>query len=189
MALFRKTGEAHALSTAMTGVRLGDQLLQIGCADPTLLGALASKVGLSGRACVAVTGPDMSQRARRGAERAGVLVEVEQIDGATLPFADASFDLVVVDSTGGLLASMSRAGRDACLREAWRTLLPRGRLVIIKSGPRTGLAGLLGRASVNHEPSEGSLSALKEAGFRAVRTLAERGGLTFLEGTKTGDRR
>ena len=184
MALFRKAGEAHTLSTAMTGVRLGDQLLQIGCADPALLGALASKVGLSGRACVAVSDADMSLRARRGAERAGAHVEVEQMEGATLPFADVSFDLVVVDSTGGLLASMSPAERHASLREAWRTLLPRGRIVIVQAGPRTGLGGLFRRAPVNRESSEGSRSALKEAGFRAVRTLAERGGIAFVEGTK-----
>ena len=186
MALFRKPGEAHALSTAMTGVQLGDRLLQIGCVDPTLLGAIGSKVGLSGRACVAVSGAETAARARRGAERAGVLVEIEQMNFARLSFADASFDLVVIDSTNGLLGSMSTSARDACLCEALRVLAGRGRIVVIESAPRPGLAGWWRRAPVNlsYQASGGSLAALIGARFRAVRTLAERGGLSFLEGTK-----
>jgi demethylmenaquinone methyltransferase/2-methoxy-6-polyprenyl-1,4-benzoquinol methylase len=186
MALFRKSGEPHALSIAMTGVRLGDRLLQIGCGDPTRLGAIGSKVGLSGRACAAASSADMAARARRGAERAGVLVEIEQTDFAKLPFADASFDLVVIDSTDGMLGSMSPGDRNTCLREAWRVLVGRGRIVVIESEPRPGLAGLWRRAPVSpsDRASGGSLGALTGASFRAVRTLAERGGLSFLEGTK-----
>ena len=33
------------------GIKLGDRYLQIGCTDASLLAAIASKVGLSGRAC------------------------------------------------------------------------------------------------------------------------------------------
>lgn len=186
MALLRKSGEAHALSIAMTGVRLGDRLLQIGCVDPTLLGAIGSKAGLSGRACVVVSSADMAARARRGAERAGVLVETEQMDFARLSFADALFDLVVVDSTDGMLGSMSPGERDGCLREALRVLAGRGRIVVIEPGSRSGLAGLWRRAPVDpsYRASGGSLAALTGTGFRAVRTLAERGGFSFIEGTK-----
>lgn len=188
MALFRKSGEAHGLSIAMTGVRLGDRLLQIGCADPTLVGALGSKVGLSGRACVAVSGSEMAMRARRGAERAGVLIEVEETDVRKLPFADSSFDLATVDSTDGGLESMSTTDRQACLLEAQRILVPRGRVVLIESGPRRGLAGFLRRAPVHvnaeYQVSGGPLAALTKAGFRAVRTLGERDGFVFHEGVK-----
>jgi len=186
MALFRKSGEPHELSITLTGVRLGDRLLQIGCADPTLLGAISSKVGLSGRACVAVTGAEMAARARRGAERAGVLVEVEQTNLPKLSFADSSFDLVVIDSTDGTLGSMSAADRDACLHEALRLLVQRGRVVVVESGPRPGLTGMFRRPPINpsYQASGGSLAALTAAKFRAVRTLAEREGLVFHEGSK-----
>ena len=186
MGLFRKSGEAHALSIAMTAVRLGDRLLQIGCVDPALLGAISSKVGLSGRACVAVSGAEMAARARRGAERAGVLIEIEQTDFAKLLFPDASFDLVVIDSTDGMLGSMSPSNRDACLREASRVLAGRCRVVVIESASRPSLAGLLRRPALNpsYQASGGSLAALTAARFRAVRLLAERGGLSFVEGTK-----
>lgn len=170
----------------MTGVRLGDRLLQIGCVDPKLLGAIGAKVGLSGRACAVVSGARMAARARRGAERVGVLVEIEQMDFAKLSFADASFDLVVIDSTDGMLGSMSPSNRDACLREAWRVLAGRGRIVVIESGSRPGLARLWRRAPVSpsYRASGGSLAALTGARFRAVRMLAERGGLSFMEGLK-----
>ena len=186
MAFFRKSAEPHALSVAITGVRRGDRLLQIGCADPTLLGAIGSKVGLSGRACAAVADREMAARARRGAERAGVLVEIEQTSLSKLPFADASFDLVVIDSTDGSLGSMIAASRDACLREALRVLAQRGRVVVVESGPRPRLAGLFRHAPINasYQASGGSLAALTAATFRAVRTLAAREGRVFHEGVK-----
>ena len=72
MALFRRSGNPHALEIAMTGVKLGDRLLQIGCADTPLVAALSAKAGMSGRACVLATGEDESARVTRAAERAGV---------------------------------------------------------------------------------------------------------------------
>ena len=119
---FRKSGDPHALSVAMTGVRLGDQLLQIGCADPILLGAIGSKVGLSGRAAVAVSNETMETRARRGAEKAGVLIDIERTDFKKLAFDDGTFNLVVVDSTEDLLGSLSESERRVCVSEALRVL-------------------------------------------------------------------
>jgi ubiquinone/menaquinone biosynthesis C-methylase UbiE len=183
---FRKGGDPHALSVAMTGIRLGDQLLQIGCVDPALLGAIGSKVGLSGRAAVAVFDDAMEARARRAAERAGVLIEIERTDLKKLPFADAAFNLVVVDSTEDLLGSLSDVDRRASVTEALRVLGPRGRVVVIERGRSAGLAGLFRRPPENtpYQASGGSGGALTDAGFRAVRTLAESRGLRFVEGTR-----
>jgi ubiquinone/menaquinone biosynthesis C-methylase UbiE len=183
----RKGGEPHALSVAMTGIRLGDQLLQIGCVDPVLLGALGSKVGLSGRAAVAVSSDAMEARARNAAEHAGVLIDIERTDLKKLPFNDAAFNLVIVDSTADLLGSLTDADRSVCVAEALRVLAPRGRIIVIEAGRPVGLASLFRRpAPVNasYQASGGSLAALKGGGFRAVRTLAERGGRLFIEGTR-----
>ena len=59
----RKVAACEPLAVAMSGVRLGERLLQIGVDDPPLLGALAAKVGLSGHAAV-VTLDERSARAR-----------------------------------------------------------------------------------------------------------------------------
>jgi ubiquinone/menaquinone biosynthesis C-methylase UbiE len=128
----------------------------------------------------------MEARARRGAERAGVLIDIERADLKKLPFEDAAFNLVVVDSTDDLLGSVTDAERGACVTEALRVLAPRGRIVVIEAGRRSVLAGLFRRAPVNapYQASGGSARVLQEAGFRAVRTLAERGGMVFVEGTR-----
>ena len=69
MRFFRqRAGQKHSLAIAMTGVKLGDRLLQVGCTDASLLGAIGSKVGLSGRVC-AVVPDDDARRARAGAPR------------------------------------------------------------------------------------------------------------------------
>ena len=61
----------------MTGVKLGDRIAQIGCADGGRLAAVAAKAGLSGRAVAVLPDEVSAERARKGAERAGVLVELK----------------------------------------------------------------------------------------------------------------
>src|SRR5438045_2400132 len=97
MPLFKGRAEKHALALAMTGVKLGDRLLQVGCTDASL-----------------------------------------------------------------------------------------GRIVVVERAPRSGLGALL-RAGEPPDPhyqsSGGAIAALKAEGFKAVRELAERDGLSFFEGT------
>jgi hypothetical protein len=40
MPLFKRAGEKYTLEIAMTGVKLGDRLLQVGCVDAPLVAAL-----------------------------------------------------------------------------------------------------------------------------------------------------
>jgi ubiquinone/menaquinone biosynthesis C-methylase UbiE len=184
--LFKRTGDKHALAIAMTGVKLGDRLLQIGCADPSLLIAISSKVGMSGRACVLISTDEEAARARRSAERAGVLLEVEQAPLNQFPYEDRAFDLIVIDNQDGVLAGLRPEQRVAALQQARRTLAPRGRIVIIERAPRAGLGALLTRTAVAVDPhyqnTGGALTALRAEGFKAVRQLAERDGLSFFEG-------
>jgi ubiquinone/menaquinone biosynthesis C-methylase UbiE len=185
MMFFKRSGEKHALAIAMTGVKLGDRLLQIGCTDPSLLTAVSSKVGMSGRACVVVNNEADAARARRSAERAGVLLEVENAPLDHLPFDMDAFNLLVVDNQEGLIADIKPEQRVAALREARRLLAPRGRIVIIERGPRPGLGALLSRpVSSNpvYQKTGGAMAALRGEGFRAVRQLAERDGMSFFEG-------
>lgn len=183
VALFRKASSPHALPIAMTGVRMGDRILQLGCGNGPLMAALAGKVGLSGRACLVVPAGDSLALAHQATERAGVLVEVESWDGSRLPFPDETFNLVVLGQAG-LPASVELVG---LLCEARRTLEARGRVVIIDAfGPPPGLFRFLHRPSPAEgaRRSEASLAALREAGFGAVRRLAERDGMAFTEALK-----
>ncbi|MCM3880612.1 MAG: methyltransferase domain-containing protein [Vicinamibacterales bacterium] len=188
MAFFRRSGEKHDLAIAMTGIKLGDRYLQIGCSDSSLLAAVGSKVGLSGRACALVFTDTDATRARRGAEAGGMLLEIETSDNPnTLPFEDASFDLVVVDNQEAWLSNMRPEHRVACLQQAFRALAPRGRIVVLEQGARAGLGALLRSrpaSDPHYQSSGGAVTALKAEGFKSVRQLAERDGLSFFEGVR-----
>src|SRR4051812_35465397 len=143
---FAKRDAPFPLIVGMTGVKLGDRYLQIGCAHGGRMAAVAAKVGLSGRAAVVVADAGSATRAQKGAADAGVLVEVETTALSALPYDDASFDLALVDDTGGLLVSMRAETRVAMLREMLRVLRPAGRVMVVAAAERAGLAALVSRA-------------------------------------------
>ena len=178
----RRRDSPHGLAVGMTGVKMGDRFLQIGCPDGGRMGAIAAVVGLSGRAVAIVADEAGAARARKGAASAGVLVEVEIAQLSRLPLDDAAFDLAIVDDTGNDLGSLTPEGRVAAVREALRVLRSGGRLMVIRRAPRGGLGALFSRgpAPTNFDP----LPLLQADGFRSVRTLAECEGLVFAEGVK-----
>jgi ubiquinone/menaquinone biosynthesis C-methylase UbiE len=184
--MFLKRQDPYQLAVGMTGVKLGDRLVQVGCGDGGRLGAIAGNVGLSGSAVVVAPDESSAARARKGAANAGVLVEVEVAPPSRLPLDDDSIDLAVVDDTAGVLGSLPAEDRARSIRELLRVLRPGGRVMIIGSAPRSGLGALLSRASVGppFAASGEANKALQADGFRMVRTLAERDGLAFVEGVK-----
>src|SRR5260370_40302601 len=97
--MFLKRQDPHTLAVSMTGVKMGDQFVQVGCAHGGRLGAIAGQVGLSGRAVVVAPDEASAARARKGAAEAGVLVEVEVASPTRLPIEDGGFDLALIDDT------------------------------------------------------------------------------------------
>jgi ubiquinone/menaquinone biosynthesis C-methylase UbiE len=184
--MFLKKDNPHLLIVGMTGVKMGDAFVQIGCAHGGRLAAVAAKVGLSGRAAVVAPDDASAARARKAAEEAGVLIEVEVAAPRRLPLRDGEFDLAVVDDTAGLLGFMRPEDRVAAVRELLRILRQGGRAMIIGTAPRGGIGALLSRAQ-SGPPFTASGDANRELaadGFVSVRTLAEREGLVFVEGIK-----
>jgi ubiquinone/menaquinone biosynthesis C-methylase UbiE len=186
---FRRAGEKHSVAIAMTGVALGDRLLQVGCTDSSLLGAIGSKVGLSGRVCAIVPDDIHAARAKRAAEKSGFLLELETGKLEHFPFEEAAFNLIVVDNQEGLLSNMRPEQRVAALKQAFRTLAPRGRIVVIERAARGGLGALFGSSSPapidpHYKSSGGAVVALEAEGFRSTRLLAERDGVSFFEGVR-----
>jgi SAM-dependent methyltransferase len=112
-----------------------EQVLDIGCGRGAVL-LLAAKHVSRGRA----TGIDIWSSkdqsgngidvAARNAEAEGVAdrVELKTADMRALPFADASFDLVV--SSVAIHNIDDDAGRDQAIDEAWRVLRPGGQMLI-----------------------------------------------------------
>ncbi|MFN7917681.1 MAG: methyltransferase domain-containing protein [Vicinamibacterales bacterium] len=178
---FRGKSNPYMLIVGMTGVKMGDRFLQIGCSDGGALAAVAAKVGLSGRASAMVPDTATAVKARKGAERQGVLVDVEIADPTALKTDDTDFDLVVVDDVQRQFASADTATQAAVVGEAIRILKPGGRVLVISAMPAEGLAALLGGAK---GPLFDAEPALKAGGCKFVRVLGEKEGLRFVEGTK-----
>ncbi len=179
---FRRGDDPYMLVVGMTGVKMGDRLTLIGCAHGGRLAAVAAKVGLSGQAVAFVPDDASAARARKAAANAGVLVDVEIAPPTRLPAEDGSFDLAVIDDTGGLFGALRPEDRVAAIRETLRLLRPGGRAIVIGAAPRAGLGALLTRA--RSAPGFDPTPAFQAEGFRSVRLLAEREGLKFVEAIK-----
>src|SRR3954452_9047127 len=187
--MFLKRQNPHGLAVSMTSAKMGDRLLQVGCAHGGRLGAIAVKVGLSGRAAAAVPDEASADRARKGGAEAGVLVDVEIAPPTRLPYERDAFDLVVADDTGGLFATLRPDDRVAAVRETLRVLRPGGRVVMIGAAPRGGIGAILSRApdAPPFVSSGEAMKALEADGFRSARLIGEREGLAFVEAIKPRD--
>jgi hypothetical protein len=167
---FRRMRAMDPLQVAMTGVRMGERYLQIICSDPTLTGGLAQKTGLSGQACLAAVDARDAERARKAANKAGVLIEVNAMaTPGELPWASESFDMVVIDNTAGVFSAFDETSRKKLAGAAREALRQGGRVELIERD-----------RSAQGESEE----ILRSAGFKPVRMLAEKGGFRFIEGLK-----
>ena len=159
------------LQVSMTGVRMGERFLQIGCHDRALLSGLAAKVGLSGTAAVAAFDDDEAKRAGGVGAKIGALIDAHKIEGRALPFDSNQFDMVVVDDTNGRFAAIADDVRLEYLREARRVIRQGGRIEIVEG-------------TTTRPQAYDALRDLAAAGFTPARMLAERDGFRFLEGLR-----
>ena len=176
----RQQRSMDPLHVTMTGVRMGERFILVGCDDSALLGGLARKVGLSGNCAVVAFDEESAARARTVAADVGALIDVQVIRPGALGFEAASVDMVVVDDTRGTFARLREADRVATLAEARRVVRDGGRIEIVE---RVSLTGLLGGAITRPEGYRIE-SELTTAGFKAVRLLAEQAGVRFVEGLR-----
>lgn len=188
MPFLRKTSPRDPLPVTMSGVRMGERLLQIGVDDARLAGQLAAKVGLSGHAAMIVADEAAATRARGGIADAGGLVDLQVGRLDQLPFPPDSFDAIVVHNMHNLLASIETSTRAPVINEWRRALRLGGRIIVIDPGVRSGLGAWLRpgpKTDAGYDRAGGTLAALEAAGFRPVRVLGEREGFKFIEGLKT----
>lgn len=174
---------SEPLAVSMSGIKLGDRLLIVGGSDVPLVTALAGKAGLTGRACVVDESEAVRSRTASAVEREGVLIETFAAPFHALPFEPDAFDAVVIRN---VLPSLSSDARARALDEVLRVARPGGRCIVIDDGRRGGIAGLVRGTAAGSYGEGGAAALLTAAGFRGVRTLAEREGLVFVEGVKPG---
>jgi ubiquinone/menaquinone biosynthesis C-methylase UbiE len=184
--IFRQSDDEQ-LAVKMAGVKLGDRLLVVGCGDPVLIAKLAVKTGLTGHAAAVDEDEARTARATAAIAREGALVETVTAPLTSLPLESDAFDVVVVHE---ILRQLTAFRRAATLAEARRVLRAGGRCLVIESAQRGGFGALISRRTQDpsYVPEGGAAGALQYQDFRAVRTLAEREGLVFVEGVKGNTR-
>ncbi|RPI43901.1 MAG: methyltransferase domain-containing protein [Betaproteobacteria bacterium] len=110
---------------SLLGVAPGERALDVGCGSGAVTRALARRVGSAGRAVGVDTSSAILAVARELAEREGVgnAVDFRQGDCRSLPFTDASFDVVLAATTLCHVPGPERA-----LAEMVRVTRPGGRV-------------------------------------------------------------
>ncbi|MGE0359942.1 MAG: hypothetical protein AB7H93_08320 [Vicinamibacterales bacterium] len=168
------------LQVSMTGVRMGERFLLVGCDDAVLLAGLGAKVGLSGTAAAVVFDEHQAVRARVAAAREGFLIDQKVWREGQVGFDADAFDLAVIDDTQGGFAGRDGAVRAALLAEARRVLRKGGRIEVVEG---LGASGLFAKATARPGGYD-SLQELDRAGFKPVRVLAELPNFRFVEGLR-----
>jgi SAM-dependent methyltransferase len=102
-------------------ITTGNKVLDVGCGTGVLAREALRRVGQKGQ----VVGLDLNEGMLAVAARAEPKIRWRQGDAASLPFDDASFDVVVSQ-----FALMYFPDRVASLSQMWRTLAPGGRLAV-----------------------------------------------------------
>ena len=110
----------------MGGLAPGERVLDLGCGAGTYTLVAAQMVGAGGRVTGIDMTPEMLAKARAAAAEMGV-TNVEFVEGEAerLPFADASFDVVISNGVIDLVPD-----KDAVFAELYRVLAPGGRMQI-----------------------------------------------------------
>lgn len=126
---------------ALARLAPGESVLDVGCGTGTLAVAAKRSVGASGRVTGIDASPEMIERATRKARRAGADVAFRLAVVESLPFPDASFDVVLSTL---MMHHLPRATRENAAREIRRVLKPNGRVLVVDFGTlASGKRGLL----------------------------------------------
>ncbi len=174
-AWFRKGLSRHQTAIAMVGPKPGDRIGIVSAGDPDLAAEIALVTGLNGTTTVCDPDSDARARVEAAAARAGALVEFERTPDASLPFADASQDVVVVMATASGATMLD-------LGEPLRALRAGGRIIIVDGVRSSGM--FRSRPARPRRPKDDVLRALEQAGTRARRQLADVDGVAYYEARK-----
>jgi len=146
----------------VSGVREGQQVLDIAGGTGDLTRAFARKVGKSGRVVHTDINEAMLRTGRDRLLDAGVSLPTMVCDAEKLPFPDNHFDVVTV-----AFGLRNMTHKDIALKEMNRVLKPRGKLLVLEfSKVAKPLAKAYDWYSFNVLPRLGKLVAGDDASYR-----------------------
>jgi ubiquinone/menaquinone biosynthesis C-methylase UbiE len=162
-------GRTRAFRTRMVKLaRLGpaETVLDVGCGTGSLAIAAKHHVGDDGQVSGIDASPEMIVRAMSKAAKARVDVSFRTAVAEALPFADATFDVVLSTL---MLHHLPRKVRQQCLKEVRRVLKPEGRVLVVDFGTPQDKSGFLAHFHRHgHVDPRQIVSLLDEAGFRPI---------------------
>jgi ubiquinone/menaquinone biosynthesis C-methylase UbiE len=154
----------------VAGLHRGERVLDVACGTGVVTRLAAERVGVNGAVAGLDINPSMLAVAR-SVPSSGAAIEWHEASAESLPFDDASFDVVL--SSLGLQFVADKA---SALREMRRVLAPDGRLAIGTVGPTPPLFAILEQALARHVKPEvaGFMRAVLAARTAGARDADER---------------
>jgi demethylmenaquinone methyltransferase/2-methoxy-6-polyprenyl-1,4-benzoquinol methylase/phosphoethanolamine N-methyltransferase len=167
-------GRAGALrdrTIELAGIAPGDDVLEVGCGTGEIATRAKVRTGATGTVAGIDPAAEMIAMARQKAAQAGVDVDYRIAAVEALPFADATFDVVV---SSLMLHHLPEELKPRALAEIRRVLKPDGRLVVVDFKQPTSRLGrlapvwLLHRTVEEHSSLQKLPALLTAAGFSAI---------------------
>lgn len=169
---FGREARVRERTLDIAGVAAGEQVLDVGCGTGTLALAAKRRVGASGSVHGVDAAAEMIARARAKSARSALPVTLEIAAAQSLPFADATFDVVLCTLALHHLPKDARAG---ALAEMRRVLRPGGRVLIVEIGHGHGVWAALNPVALLHGREtrhilDDAATLMRRVGFGSVDT-------------------